>query len=128
MANRLLTINIRNYLVGQPRRKRVMRISRYIKERINQHTNVGMDNIKISSELNSIILKQHLHSMKKLKVNINVEKEKAMVTPFSDKPKPQAVAQKGDAKAKPEAKKEVHQKPKEEKAAKPKPDAPTPKN
>lgn len=124
VANRLLTINIRNYLVGQPRRKRPMRISRYIKERISQQTNIGMENIRISNELNSIILKQHLHSMKKLKVNINVEKEKATVTPFSEKPRPQTAAEARKAGAKTE---EGQQKRNKEEATKPKPDALAPK-
>jgi ribosomal protein L31E len=85
MPNRLLTINLRDYLANQPRRKRAMRVSRYIRERIAKQTNVGTDNISISKELNSIIIKEHVHSMKKLKVNINIEKGKATVTSFGAK-------------------------------------------
>lgn len=95
MATRLLTINIRNYLVNQPRRKRPMRISNWIRFRIAQSTNIRTDNIRISKELNTIIMKEHLKSMKKLKVNINIDKDIATITPFVAKPAAKPV----DAKA-----------------------------
>jgi ribosomal protein L31E len=99
MPTRLLTINIRNYLVSQPRRKRPMKISSWVKFRIAQSTNVRTEDVKISKELNSIIMKEHLNSMKKLKVNINIEKNVATVTPFAEK----KAATTLDAKAKHEA-------------------------
>ena len=34
MASRLLTINMRDFLVNQPRRKRAMRVSSYVKGRV----------------------------------------------------------------------------------------------
>ena len=85
MAERLLTINIRDYLVNQPRRKRAMRVSTYIKGRVAHYANVRLDNVRISKELNSLIIKRHVKSMKPLKVSINMEKEKAMVTAFGEK-------------------------------------------
>ncbi len=85
MASKLLTINIRNYLVGQPRRKRAKRVSGYVRARIAHYTNVRFDNIRISKELNSLILKKHISSMKPLKVSIGMEKDKAIVTPFNEK-------------------------------------------
>jgi hypothetical protein len=88
MATRLLTINIRDYLIKTPRRKRHMRISNYIRLRIAKSTNVPVDNIRISQDLNALILTKYLKSMKKLKVNISVEKDRALVTAFSDKPAP----------------------------------------
>ena len=75
-----------------------MKISGWIKFRIAQSTNVRAEDVKISKELNSIIMKQHLNSMKKLKVNINIEKNIATVTPFAEKKAATTV----DAKAKPE--------------------------
>ncbi|MFI5412431.1 MAG: hypothetical protein ACHQX1_00905 [Candidatus Micrarchaeales archaeon] len=92
MANRLLTINIRNYLVNQPRRKRQMRVSNYLKTRIAHSTNLRIENVKISKELNSLIIKRHVKSMKPLKVNINIDKDKALVTPFVEKTAPTAPA------------------------------------
>ena len=85
MPSRLLTINLRKYLVGQPRRKRPMRVSSYVKYRIAKSINIKTDNIRISKELNSVILKKYVGSMKPLKVNINIEKEIATVTPFEAK-------------------------------------------
>lgn len=95
MANRLLTINIRDYLVRTPVRKRHMRISNYIKSRIAKSTNVRTGNIKINNDLNALILTKYLKSMGKLKVNVNIEKDKATVTAFSEKaavPKPAATS------------------------------------
>ncbi len=102
MANRLLTINIRKYLTKQPRRKRPARMSRYVRHRISKSTNIRLDNIKISKELNSIMLKKYLHSMKPLKVSISIEKEKATVTYFDKTAKP--VAEVKAKEAKPDAK------------------------
>lgn len=109
MANRLLTINIRNYLVKQPRRRRHARISRYVRYKIAQYTNIRQENINISGELNSIIQTRYLHSMMPLKVSINIEKDKAKVTPFGEKKAAAATtttATKTDAKAAPQPKQE----------------------
>ena len=92
MASRLLTINIRKYLSRQPRRKRPMRIAHYVRRRIAGATNVSGDSIKISKELNSIMLKENMRSMKPLKVNISIENGIATVTPFEAKGKPAATA------------------------------------
>ncbi|MGD0510249.1 MAG: hypothetical protein ABSA33_00250 [Candidatus Micrarchaeaceae archaeon] len=88
MANRILTINIRNYLVKQPRRKRPARISRWIRYRIAHSANIKSDSIRITKELNSIVLKKYLHSMKPLKVNISTDKGISTVTYFSSAAKP----------------------------------------
>ena len=98
MANRLLTINIRNYLADQPRRKRPWRISRFVRERIAQQTNIRLSNVKISKELNELIQKKYLYKMTPLKMNINIEKEMATATPF------EAKAVKKEEAAKPAAK------------------------
>ncbi len=92
MASRLLTINIRKYLSRQPRRKRPMRIAHYVRRRIAGATNVGGDSIKISKELNSIMLKENMRSMKPLKVSISIENGIATVTPFEVKAKPAPAA------------------------------------
>ncbi|MDE1870766.1 MAG: hypothetical protein KGI06_00815 [Candidatus Micrarchaeota archaeon] len=85
MANRLITINIRKYLVKQPRRKRPMRISTYLKYRIAKSTNIRSDNIRISKELNVIVMKKYINSMKPLKVSISIDKDITTVTPFEQK-------------------------------------------
>ncbi len=100
MANRLLTINIRNYLVKQPRRKRPARIARYVRYKIARAVKMRLENVKMTGELNQLILKKHLHSMMPLKVSINVEKEKATAMPFGEKAKPSATASTATTKAK----------------------------
>ena len=92
MANRLLTINIRNYLVKQPRRKRPARIARYVRLKIAGAVKMKLESVKLTGELNEVMLKKHLHSMLPLKVSINVEKDKATASPFGVKPKPTTLA------------------------------------
>lgn len=125
MANRLLTINIRNYLVNQPRRKRPMRISTYLKYRIAKSTNIRSSNIRISSELNTLVMKKYINSMKPLKVNVSIDKEIATITPFGQKAakaqeaKPQEAA-KPAVKESGKPQQDAKQKPKEVKESKPK--------
>lgn len=99
MANKLLTINIRKYLATQPRRKRPKRLSRYVRYKIAQSTNVKSSNVKITKELNSIIMKKTLHSMTPLKISVNVEKEGATAMPFESKPKIEEPAKQASANA-----------------------------
>jgi len=107
MAVRLLTINIRKYLVNQPRTKRAKRINTFIKHRIAKSTNLKTDNIKISKELNSIILKRYVSSMKPIKLSVNIDKDKANISYFEEKkaavapaqPAQQVIVQPKEAKA-----------------------------
>lgn len=99
MANRLLTINVRKYLSKQPRRKRHMKLPKYIRYKVAQATNVRSSNIKISKELNSIMLKRYLHSMERMKVNISIDKEIATVTHFESRAKPEAAAKQQSGKS-----------------------------
>jgi hypothetical protein len=85
MVNKLLTINIRNYLVNVPRRKRPMKVSTYVRGQVSRYSKIMVGNVKLSKELNVIIMKEHIKSMHPLKVNISIEKEQAMVTPFQQK-------------------------------------------
>lgn len=103
MANRILTINIRDFLVKQPRRKRPARISRWIRLRIAHSANIKSDSIKITKELNSIVQKRYLYSMKPLKVNISTDKGISTVTYFDKVAKPAPAADVKDAKAAPVA-------------------------
>lgn len=104
MPTRLLTINIRKYLVNQPRRKRPARMMRYVKFRIAQQTNIREENIKISQDLNSAMIKNTLRSMHKLKVSIEIDKDKATVKQFQEKapaaPATDAKGKSADKKAK----------------------------
>ena len=67
-----------------------MRLSSYVRSRIAKSTNIRSDNIKIDQGLNSLMLTKNLKSMKKLKVNVSIDKDRATVTQFSSKPATEA--------------------------------------
>jgi ribosomal protein L31E len=101
MVDRLLTINLRNYLVRQPVRKRHMRISRYVRGRVSHYMKVEEENVRLSGDLNILMIKRHSKSMLPLKVNVKIENGIATVSPFAQ-PKaaaaPAATAKKEAAK------------------------------
>ncbi|MGI0133436.1 MAG: hypothetical protein ACREBW_00555 [Candidatus Micrarchaeaceae archaeon] len=91
MANKLLTLNLRKYLVTQPRTKRNTRAVRYIRNRIAHYTKVKTDDVVISQELNSLIFKHYARRMTPLKMNIGIENGRATATPFATQKKPEPV-------------------------------------
>lgn len=95
MAERLLTLNMRKYLVAQPRTKRVKRAARYVKERVAHYTKTSYDNVKITRELNNEIVKRYARRMTPLRLRVSLENSVATVKLF---------AEEGKAAAKPEAK------------------------
>jgi ribosomal protein L31E len=90
MVDKLLTINLRNFLVKQPRRRRHMRISRYVRDRVSHYMKVDEEKVKLSGDLNILMIKRHARSMLPLKVNVKIENGMAMVSPFAQ---PKAAAQ-----------------------------------
>lgn len=105
-TSRLLTINIRNYLVDKPRRKRHMKVVKYVRERVSHYTKVKLDSVRITKELNSTIMKKHVKSMLPLKLNVNIDNGIATVTAFSDTKKAAAPAAKATTTAAPAATKQ----------------------
>jgi ribosomal protein L31E len=101
MADRLLTINLRNYLVKQSRRRRHMKISKYVRNRVSHYMKVDEENVKLSGDLNILMIKSHSKSMLPLKVNVKVENGRAMVTPFAQAKAaaPASAPKKAEAKA-----------------------------
>lgn len=83
MVDKLLTINLRNFLVKQPRRKRHMRISRYVRDRVSHYMKVDEEKVKLSGDLNVLMIKRHARSMLPLKVNVKIENGMATVSPFA---------------------------------------------
>ena len=55
MPAKLITINIRRYLVTQPRPLRQKRLSRYVRERIAHYMKVPEENVKIDTAMNSAL-------------------------------------------------------------------------
>jgi ribosomal protein L31E len=107
MANRLLTINIRKYLVTQPVSRRRNKAVRYIRDRIGHYTKTSVDNVKMSQELNQMIFKHYWRKMTPVKVNVSIENGIANASPFqaAKKEEPKAVPQKAAAAPAPAAKK-----------------------
>jgi len=83
MADRLLTINLRNYLVDRPVRRRHMKISKYVRERVAHYTKMEEENVKLTGDLNILMIKKHAKSMLPLKLNVKIENGIATVSPFA---------------------------------------------
>jgi ribosomal protein L31E len=98
MPNRIITINIRNYLVTQPRNKRTRKAVRYIRERVAHYTKTQEDNVKISKELNERIFKYYSKNMRPVKMTVSIDAGKATATPFSEQKAEQKVEQKQESK------------------------------
>jgi hypothetical protein len=96
MANRLITINVRDYLVNKPVRKRHLKISKYVRSRVAHYTKIDEKNVKISRELGALMVKSHAKSMLPLKLDVSIENGIARVSPFSADKK---TAAKGNAAA-----------------------------
>lgn len=116
MPTRLITINLRRYLVDQPRSRRKQRASSYIRERIAHYTKLDVGNVKIDQKLNSLIVKHYSKKMAPLKANVSIENGIAKVTAYEQKPAAKEAL-------KPQAPQKAESKGKE---AKPKPAAPKP--
>ena len=122
MASRmLLTINLRRYLVGQPRNKRKYKAIRYIRERISHYTKTDIDNVLLSQELNSLVLKRLAKSMAPVKLTVKIDNGKATAEPFApEKP----VAEKGKEADKKDAKGQEKAQPDKKAAGEAKKEAP----
>ena len=79
MAERLITINLRKYLVTQPRTKRARKASRYVRERIAHYTKLDPENVKIGYDLNNLIFKYYSRKMVPLKVRVKIGTDTADV-------------------------------------------------
>ena len=104
MADRLLTINLRNFLVKQSVRRRHMKISKYVRNRVSHYMKVDEENVKLSGDLNILMIKKHSKSMLPLKVNVKIDNGIATVSPFAmpeaAAPAAATTAKKADSKAK----------------------------
>ncbi len=85
MAHKVFILNIRKYLVTQPRTKRRNKAVKFVRERIAHYTKMPIEAVKIDQALNSMITKFSARTMNKLKLDVNVENGKALLTPFIEK-------------------------------------------
>jgi ribosomal protein L31E len=98
MTDRLITVSIRKYLSAQPRTKRPRKAAAYIKGRIAHYTKIKPENVKISQELNSMILKHYAKKMVPVKCTVKIGTDTAEVMPFGVERKIPTVVAKGEAK------------------------------
>jgi ribosomal protein L31E len=128
MAERILTINLRRYLVTQPRNKRARKAVKYIRERVAHYNKLEIDNVRINQELNSLIVKRYAREMSPVKLVVNVVNGIATATDFTIKPKevPKAASDKKGEKKLQQPKVEKPQTEKPKQAEKPKAEKKTP--
>lgn len=88
MASRIITINMRKYLSTQPRTRRIKRSMRYLRERIAHYTKTDEANVRISDELNKMMFKHYIKSMKPVKVSVEISEGITKVGLFKDATKP----------------------------------------
>ena len=85
MASRmLLTINMRRYLVTQPRTKRKYKAIKYIRERVSHFTKTNIDDVLLSQELNVMILKSYANRMAPIRLAVKIDGGKATAEPFKE--------------------------------------------
>ncbi len=107
MAERLLTINMRRYLVVQHRSKRIKKAAGYVRDRVAHYTKTDIENVRLSRELNNSIVKHYAKSMEPLKLKIMMDKGTASVDLFKvEQPKPAKAATTAPQEAKGNTKKE----------------------
>jgi ribosomal protein L31E len=94
MPDRILTISLRKYLSSQPRNKRTRKAVRYVRERIAHYNKVDEENVRISTDLNSRIIKNYSKNMSPIKLVVNVDKGIAMASDFNAKKEAPKVAEK----------------------------------
>ncbi|MGC8648865.1 MAG: hypothetical protein ACP5UN_01430 [Candidatus Micrarchaeia archaeon] len=84
MAERLITLNIRRYLVKQPRPKRARRAMRYIRERIAHYTKMEPENVKIGYDVNNAVFKYYAKYMTPIKLRVLIGTDTADVLLFKE--------------------------------------------
>ena len=84
MADRMITINIRKYLVTQPRTKRAKKAAKYIRERVAHYTKLDPENVRIGQKLNELIFKYYSRRMVPVKVRVKIGTDTADVLPFAE--------------------------------------------
>ncbi len=90
MAERLLTINMRRYLVAQHRGKRARKAAGYVRDRVAHYTKTPLEGVALSRELNNSIVKRYAKSMEPLRLKVSIDKGEAKVDFFRESSQQQA--------------------------------------
>ena len=88
MPERLITLNLRRYLVEQPVTKRQRKAINYIRERVAHYTKVNIDNVKIDMPLSESVIKYYSRKMKPIKLSIDLKDGNAFVKAHQDSIRP----------------------------------------
>lgn len=92
MVERLLTVNMRRYLVRQHRSKRVRKAAGYVRDRVAHYTKTDIGSVTLSRELNNSIVKRYAKSMEPIRVKVSLDKGTAKADLFREsapqQPKP----------------------------------------
>ncbi len=83
MAARLITINVRKYLLTQPETKRRYKAVSFVRERIASQMKSSPGKVRLSGDLNEAITKRFSRHMLPLRVSVTSEKDKISATLFS---------------------------------------------
>ncbi|MEM0107102.1 MAG: hypothetical protein QXD11_02330 [Candidatus Micrarchaeaceae archaeon] len=83
MVDKIITISLRKYLIKLHRTKRVGKAAKYIKQRVAHYMKVPIENILISTSLNNSLHKGYAKAMKRIRLNVHIEGNKATVSEFS---------------------------------------------
>jgi ribosomal protein L31E len=102
MANKLLTISVRSYLVRQPRTKRMRKIAYYLRDRIAHYTKTDIDKVKFGRDLSNA-LTAHAKRMTPLKLSIDVDKGITTATLFKEAQQVKAAPKQAEQKKQPAA-------------------------
>ncbi len=83
MAERMITISMRKYLMRLHRTKRAKKAAGYIRDRVAHYMKLNAENVKISNALNDGLMKGNAKRMKPLKLLVQINGTNATVMPFS---------------------------------------------
>ena len=92
-----MTISLRKYLSTQPTTKRRMKAVKYLRNRIAHYSKVQEGSVKISKELNQLVVKVHSKRMSPVKVRVDIDKGIANAKPFEVKAQTHTSPQKAAA-------------------------------
>ena len=84
MVERLITLNLRRYLVEQPVTKRQRKAVSYIRERVAHYTKIDIDNVKIDMPLSESVIKYYSRKMKPIKLSVDIKDGSAFVKAHQD--------------------------------------------
>ncbi len=103
---RLITLNLRRYLVRQHRNKRVRKAAPYVRERVAHYTKLDSGAVSLTRELNNKIVSYYAKRMAPLKLKVDIKEGAATADLFRERKAEAAPPLKGQEQKKSTGKKE----------------------